>query len=997
MDGNHSHYYILGLDLGIASIGFALIDTIAGDILEMGSHLFDIPWEPKSRASLAATRRSARSVRRNTKRRRDRQKHCLKILAVHGIVPEGVDKEWLHSAKGDKPVLELRVKGLDEPLTNRELAQVLYNLSARRGYIPHGEGKSGADKDTKVVLSAIDSNIKKMQELGLRTVGELLLSDGQSRNRAGKYERCVLHSQIVDEAQKILSAQRALGNQSVTVALEDEYLACLSWQKTSADHDRRVYEGQVGFCVYFPSERRAARADLSSELCNAYERLCHIRVVDNQGNEIKLPKDLVVAYIGTLFSPTPLKGNKNCKVTYTKIRKDLDLSGKCYFKGVDSGDEAKEPYEPRSWRAMRASLSRDLLGQMLRNRALADGIGEALTFASSEESLLAELERLDLSDDEKAEIASLPFNGKNFKGYANRSVKALGMLLDAFEEPDIQTLAQAEEAAGLKALRMGDKLDRSTLLAPYDAYDPTCKNPVVLRALSRARKVINAIIRIHGVPDEIHVEVGTDLKRSKRERDQISKRQRENKKRNERLSGLAAEILGIDPSEVRGKLVTKMALYEEQSGIDLYTGESISLERLVREDHYCQIDHILPYGRTCEDGMANKVLVLAKSNQDKGDRTPYEWMTSEDSNVSWEQFHDRILASPKVSHKRRFLLNTNLGEEEQASFIDRNLNDTRYMSRSIKAWLEDTLEFPDNGRKVHVLAVAGGATATLRRKWALNFGAGNTKDRDDARHHAVDAAVIAACSARSIQLVARASSASNKLTKEKNESRLADTQPWPTFATDVIARREHVVPTRMVSHKVTGRAFEDMAYGYDGIDECRKGSYSLLHRSGKTIREGNVVIDKAGSARIVDGMAFLRLWLNPEERHTRGGGIGVWHAEPVYYADLPAIMSGNHKPKSIKNETARTAWQDVPAVALKSAPLILFPNAVLVVDGHIARYTGIHIGNKHLYLSSVMPGDSIKRFPSIGSWTKDTHVEVLEEDCLGHCYQKWLEHHTSEN
>jgi len=140
-------YLVLGLDLGIASCGFALIDRAAGTILELGSHLFDTPADAKTKTSLAAKRRGARSARRNTKRHRDRQKHCLAILARHGLVQPGTQKEWLHSAKGDRPVLELRAAGLDNLLSDRQLSQVLYNLSTRRGYIPHGEGDGGEDAD----------------------------------------------------------------------------------------------------------------------------------------------------------------------------------------------------------------------------------------------------------------------------------------------------------------------------------------------------------------------------------------------------------------------------------------------------------------------------------------------------------------------------------------------------------------------------------------------------------------------------------------------------------------------------------------------------------------------------------------------------------------------------------------------------------------------------------------------------------------------------------
>lgn len=85
-------YLVLGLDPGIASCGFCLLDMTNHKILEMGSHLFDAPQEPKTKTSLAVTRRNARSVRRNTLRTKMRLKHCMELLKDAGLIPQEADK-----------------------------------------------------------------------------------------------------------------------------------------------------------------------------------------------------------------------------------------------------------------------------------------------------------------------------------------------------------------------------------------------------------------------------------------------------------------------------------------------------------------------------------------------------------------------------------------------------------------------------------------------------------------------------------------------------------------------------------------------------------------------------------------------------------------------------------------------------------------------------------------------------------------------------------------
>lgn len=983
-------YLVLGLDPGIASCGFALLDMTNHQILEMGAHLFDAPQEDKTKVSLAATRRSARSARRNNQRTKARLKHCLALLKGADLVPADAERGWFQSQKGDRPILKLRSRGLDVRLTDREFAQILYSLCGRRGYIPHGEGTLGEtdDAEGRKVLSAIKENTELLARGNYRTVGEMLNARGSSRNSGGDYTLCVLNSQIQDEVKALFQAQRSVGNEKASSQLEADYLACLTWEKKSLDHDARVYE-LVGNCSYFPEEKRAADADISSELCRAYERLGHIVIVREDGSEQTLANDQINTYLSVLFSPVPLKGNKDCKVRYADIRKDLGLSAKDFFKGVDQDAEKnREPFAPRSWRCLRShNVPEELLTRMLGDRTLGDAIGEALTFASTEQSLVERLSGLDLSDDEIDSLRGVPFAGKLFKGYGSRSLKALNLLLDAFEDEGVRTLKEAEESSGLLAWRLSDRGVRSELLPPYDTYDPTCRNPVVLRAMGRMRRIVNAIIRIHGVPDEIHIELGRELKQSAHEKKVISQRQKKNGAANKRWAKTAAEILGIEPDAVTGRIVRKLAMREEQGEKDLYTGAPIDLERLVKDDRYCEIDHILPYSRTCDDSRANKTLVLSKSNQDKRERTPYEWMTSREPGApDWETFKARVLALVHDSRKRAHLLNTKLDKSAEQDFISRNLNDDRYMSVAVKNYLEDTLIFPEDGRKRHVSAVSGGATGTLRWVWGLNFGANNSKDRSDDRHHAVDAAIIAACSDGTVKKAADVRSRGRETFRRLRESRLVDTQPWPTFAEDVIAMRDRIIPTRMANHGVTGRVFEDTLYHLDGYTDD-KGHYPLVRAGDKTVKKGNVVTYADGSARLVDGMAFLRLWLDRDTKG-RGGRTGKWYAEPVYYADLPALRAGTYVPRACKNKVARVSWGPVPEGALASQPIVLFRGDALIVDGHIGRYWSFDINACRLVVRDLLTGERIdSSYPvTLGLWSSETEVSTLQEDCLGHCY-----------
>ena len=309
------------------------------------------------------------------------------------------------------------------------------------------------------------------------------------------------------------------------------------------------------------------------------------------------------------------------------------------------------------------------------------------------------------------------------------------------------------------------------------------------------------------------------------------------------------------------------------------------------------------------------------------------------------------------------------------------------MSVAVKNYLEDCLLFPEDGRKRHVTAVSGGATGNLRWVWHLNSGDNGKKDREDDRHHAVDAAIIAACSESTVRKVADASKLGRETFKHLRQSRLADTQPWPTFAEEVVERREQVIPTRMADHGVTGRLFEDFVYR---LERIRETGYAEISRKDGDKRkhsvEGNYIVQADGSIKLLDKLAYLRLWHDPNS-----GKQGKWYVEPVYLAEVSEAEAPDYVPRYARQKQARTIWNEVPESAKQEVPLKLYRSDVLIVGNHIARYWSFDIGGGSFDMRRISDSKlKDKSFPSISKWTNEMKVLVLQEDCLGHCYDSML-------
>jgi CRISPR-associated endonuclease Csn1 len=264
------------------------------------------------------------------------------------------------------------------------------------------------------------------------------------------------------------------------------------------------------------------------------------------------------------------------------------------------------------------------------------------------------------------------------------------------------------------------------------------RNPVVLRALNQARKVVNALIREYGSPTSVRIEMARELSKPFDERRKVEKEQTEYRDRNEKDKALFAEHFGQAP---KGKEFDKWRLYREQQGKCAYSIEPLDLERLL-EPGYAEIDHALPRSRSFDYSKNNTVLVLAKENRDKGNRTPYEYLGGAEDSERWRRFVAYVEGNKAYRlAKRTRLLRKNFGEDEAREFRERNLNDTRYICKFFKNYVERYLKLADDSESKRCVVLSGQLTAFLRARWGL------LKIRSESdRHHALDACVVAACS-----------------------------------------------------------------------------------------------------------------------------------------------------------------------------------------------------------------------------------------------------------
>ncbi|MGL4345366.1 MAG: type II CRISPR RNA-guided endonuclease Cas9, partial [Cellulosilyticaceae bacterium] len=171
--------YILGLDIGIASVGWAVVDVDDQcepyKINRLGVRIFDRAEQHKTGAALALPRREARGARRRNRRRRHRVERIKQLIENQGLLKRD-EIEQLYNGKTLEDIYTIRYEALERKLTQEEFARLLIHLAKRRGFRSNRK-KQSAKEDGKL-LEAVKENEKMLQDKGYRTVGEMLYKDG---------------------------------------------------------------------------------------------------------------------------------------------------------------------------------------------------------------------------------------------------------------------------------------------------------------------------------------------------------------------------------------------------------------------------------------------------------------------------------------------------------------------------------------------------------------------------------------------------------------------------------------------------------------------------------------------------------------------------------------------------------------------------------------------------------------------------------------------------
>ena len=647
--------YSIGLDIGIASVGWSIIRNDSGYIEDLGVRLFEARNSDNN-----LERRTGRGSRRLLRRRKTRLSDAKKFLKQHDFHE---NKQLEHTCP-----YTLRVMGLTEKLTRDEIYKVIMHILKKRGIAYLDEEDTEVKTNGKEYANEVIKNAELQKEL---TPGQIQLNrlnkKGKVRsgiNAQGEYQLNIFTvGAYAEELKQILDTQREYYPE-ISEEFMDFFLKKSSGREAGLIYRKRPYyhgpgnennPSEYGRWVDYPKtgkpaenifdkligtdilgERRASSLSITAQKYNLLNDLNNLRLPNETGKISVEQKEkilnILISQDVSSFGPTQVAKELGYKVNEIKGWR-LNKSDKPEIHSMKSFRNWKKVFAENNLDIN--SISDDIL----------DKIAMIVTLNTDKDAVVRTLAiELPELDNLLRDIVINNFQQlkKSASGstWHNFSLKTLHKLIpELIHTSDEQNTIL--ERMGLK-FDLRNKYSNLTKI-PVNELLEEIYNPTVSKSVRQSIKVLNALVAKYGKENISHVTI--EMPRDKNEKDQqntIKKIQKSNEERHKKSHQFFIEKSGWTEERFESELrrpsfAKKLLYYYEQDAKCAYSGKPIQPEDLLKG--ITEIDHIIPLSISLDDSLNNKVLVLAQANQEKGQRTPYQaFQEGAQLGQTWEMY-----------------------------------------------------------------------------------------------------------------------------------------------------------------------------------------------------------------------------------------------------------------------------------------------------------------------------------------------------------------------
>lgn len=862
----------LGLDLGTNSIGWAAIrlGVVEGEetgrsLLAAGTRIFTDNRD-KNGNTPAAKRTLARSMRKRRDRYKQRRTALMRHMVAKGLMPgDETDRKALQ----DLDPFEIRSRALTEPVDPHHVGRAIFHLNQRRGF------KSNRKLDRKqkdgMVRTGVERLRAQIEAVGAKTFGDFL-----HKRRHGADPSAVPHVRTriltLPPEQPGGKPRDVYDFYPERALLEEEFEAIWDAQakflpevfteatgrflKGLVFDQRPLKASTVGKCTLLPENRWADDPNRGDRIPRMHPLFQRRRLLEElNALRVRRPGDperpLSLLERNLLLS----KLASSRKVKYESLRKAIKLPEDARFNKESEHRSEMLGDEIAAEMGAKARFGKTWATLPMGTRW---SIVKDLDDLEGDDQVAAFVERLKKDHGLTSEAAEAVLEARFPEGHGRFCELATRLLVERLEAEVIvysEAVAKLDlhhsdrrtgefwlDAKGRPALPYYAQVLTQQVIpgnpeagpdAPDHVLHGRLSNATVHVALNQLRRVVNVLIRRFGMPAEIAVEIGRDLKMSSEEKARHAAENSRNRKEAEKRSEKIRELNDIPDTGANRALWKAWEDLDRENAANRrcpYSGRQISARMLFSGD--AEIDHILPFAETMDDSAGNRVVSLKEANRIKRKRSPYEarhdLRAHFGEDASWDAILERASKLPK-SKSWRFEPEAMRKHAADGGFLARQLVDTQYLSRLAHVYLSSL--YPGSGAGSSKVWVSPGKlTEMLRRNWGLNSllpddnyagGASQPKNRKDHRHHAIDAIVVGVTDRSMINRISR--EAGLRGDQGANEMTRRLPEPWEDFRADV----REVVSSIVVSHRpdhgdtksdsgerrsTAGKLHDDMAY-----------------------------------------------------------------------------------------------------------------------------------------------------------------------------------------
>ena len=766
--------HVLGLDLGVGSIGWCLIALDAqgdpAEILGMGSRVVPLNNATDAadfsigKAFTANQERTARrTMRRGFARYQLRRYRLRRELEKVGMLPD--------AALIQLPLLELwelreRAATAGERLTLPELGRVLCHINQKRGYrhvksdaaaIVGDEGEKKKDSNS-AYLAGIRANDEKLQDEH-KTVGQYFaeqLRQSQSESPTGGIsyrikDQIFSRQRYIDEYDQIMAAQRVYYPDILT----DEFIQMLRDEVIFMQRPLKSCKHLVSLCEFEKQERvmriqqddgKGGRqlverkvkfgpkvAPKSSPLfllCRIYEAVNNIRLTRPDGSPRDITPEERAKIVAHLQSSASLSFAALKKLLKEKAIIADQLTSKSGLKGNSTRvalAAALQPY-PQYHHLLDMELETRMMSVQLTDEETGEVTEREVAVVTDSYvrqplyrlwHILYSIEERDAM--RRALITQLGMKEEDLDGGLLDQLYRLDFVKPGYGNKSAKfickLLPQLQQGLGYSEACTAVGYRHSNSPTSEEITERTLLEKIPLLQRNElcqplVEKILNQMINlVNALKAEYGVdEVRVELARELKMSREERERMAEGNRRREKENTVIAEKIRECGLFPTKSRIRKYMLWEEAGEQCLYCGQILTLSQCLNGDDM-EVEHIIPKSVLYDDSYGNKTCACRRCNKEKGNRTALEYIRAK----GWEdEYMERInglLDKKAISYSKHQRLRW-LKEDIPSDFLERQLRLTQYISRQAMAILQQGIR--------RVSASEGGVTARLRSLWGYD-------------------------------------------------------------------------------------------------------------------------------------------------------------------------------------------------------------------------------------------------------------------------------------